>query len=166
MKFLLIIISLCYSLIATAQDVTSPEADCDKLLNATLPFAEKMLKAHGEFFPYGAALNFRDEIVHVAGYDGRERPPSKDVILFIKNVFLQKAKLDGYKATALVYDARIVLPSTGNKSDAIVISLNHLNDYSVKVIFPYVLSDGQLIIGEEYVERGEADVFNSMGSKR
>ena len=37
----------------------TPEAkeDYNALLNWLMPFAEDMLKKHGEFFPFGAAVN-------------------------------------------------------------------------------------------------------------
>jgi hypothetical protein len=30
--------------------------DCNQLLNAALPFAEQMLREHGEFLPFGAQM--------------------------------------------------------------------------------------------------------------
>ncbi len=84
-----------------------PKAECESLMNAALPFAEKMLKQHGEFFPYGAALKENGEIASVAGYDGREQPPSKDVIGLLKQGFVQGAKAREYRATALVYDIKV-----------------------------------------------------------
>jgi hypothetical protein len=51
------------------------KADCEELMNAVLPFAEKMLGEQGEFFPYGGAMRPNGEIVSVAGYDGRGQPP-------------------------------------------------------------------------------------------
>jgi hypothetical protein len=45
-----------------------------------VPFAERMLRENGEFFPFGGALTVNGEVVSVAAYDGREQPPSDDVI--------------------------------------------------------------------------------------
>ncbi len=138
-----------------------PKAECESLMNAALPFAEKMLKQHGEFFPYGAALKENGEIASVAGYDGREQPPSKDVIGLLKQGFVQGAKAREYRATALVYDVKVKLPASGEKSDAIAVSLNHRENYSVIVFFPYRLKNGQLVFGEVFAQEGEADVFPS-----
>jgi hypothetical protein len=44
------------------------KADAETLLNAVMPFAERMLAEHGEFYPYGAAMKPDGEIVL-----GRER---------------------------------------------------------------------------------------------
>jgi len=141
--------------------MTVPKAECESLMNAALPFAEKMLQQHGEFFPYGAALKGNGEIASVAGYDGRERPPSNDVIRLLKQGFVHGAKTGEYQATALVYEVKVKLPTSGEMSDAIAISLNHRENYSVIVFFPYQLKNGQLVFGEVFAQTGEADVFPS-----
>ncbi len=138
----------------------SPKADCEFLMNDALPFAEEMLLKHGEFFPYGSALTANGEIVCVGVYDGREQPPSKDVILLMKQAFQQGAKSGEYKATALVYDVLVTLPSSDKKSDAIAVSLNHQEDYSVIVMLPYEIKHGQRQFGEVFAQKGEADIFS------
>lgn len=161
MRILLTVLSLLYSLVAGAQNLTTPKAECESLMNAALPLAEQLLQKHGEFFPYGAALKANGEIASVAGYDGREQPPSNDIIRLLKDGFVKAAKSGEYKATALVYDVNVTLPSTGKKSDAIAVSLNHRDNYSVTVFFPYQLSNGQLSFGDVFAQKGEADVFSS-----
>lgn len=139
--------------------MSSPKAECDFLMNAVLPFAEERLLKHGEFFPYGGALRPNGEVVGVGVYDGREHPPSKDVILLLKEAFQQGAKSGEYSATALVYDVWVALPSSGNRSDAIAVSLNHQDNYSVIVMLPYEINNGQLQYGEVFAQKGEADIF-------
>lgn len=139
--------------------MTTPKAECENLMNAALPFAEQMLQKRGEFFPYGATLKGNGEIAYTAGYDGREQPPSNDIISLLKQGFVQGAKQGQYKATALVYDVKVTLQSTGQKSDAIAVSLNHRDNYSVVVLFPYQLKNGKLTFGEVFAQKGESDVF-------
>jgi hypothetical protein len=50
--------------------------DVDALLNAALPLAQQMLERHGEFFPYGVAIDLAGEEHMLAAYDGDEHPPS------------------------------------------------------------------------------------------
>ena len=137
----------------------SAKADCEALMNEVLPFAEQMLSNHGEFFPYGGAMRPGGEIVSVAGYDGREQPPSMDLIRLIKAGFVADAKQGQYKATAIVYDVRVALPETGEKSDAIAVSLNHRDGYSVIVLFPYTLAGGKVVHGNIFAREGDADIF-------
>ena len=79
----------------------------------------------------------------------------------LKDAFIAGAKDGQYKATALVYDVRVALPGTGEKSDAIAVSLNHRADYSVIVLFPYKIEGGRPIIGQVMAQKGEADIFQS-----
>lgn len=138
----------------------SAKADCEELMNAGLPFAEGMLNKHGEFFPFGGAMRPNGDIVSVAEYDGKEQPPSLDIIRLIKEAFVKGAVEQDYKATALFYDVRIALPGDGAISDAIAISLNHRDTYSVMVMFPYTLQGQQVVFGEAIAQAGEADVFS------
>ena len=120
-----------------------------------------MLSRHGEFFPFGGAMRPSGDIVSVAGYDGKEHPPSADVIRLIKDGLIQAAHKDEYKATALVYDVSVKLPLTEEKSDAIAVSLNHRDNYSVVVFFPYKITDVKLAIGAAFARQGEADIFSN-----
>ncbi len=155
----LIILSLFIGVTAWGQDVSRAKADCESLLSAVLPFAEQLLRERGEFFPYGGAMKANGELASVAGYDGREQPPSEDVIRLIRQGFVEGAKSGAYVATALVYDVRVTLPSSGQKSDAIAVSLNHRDGYSVVVLFPYQIKNGELQYGETIAQEGERNVF-------
>ena len=155
----LISLFLLFAIAAHGQSMSSAKAESENLMNAAVPFAEDMLRKHGEFFPYGQALNSKGEVVVVAPHDGREHPPSAEVIRLLKQGFVQGAKAGKYKATALVYDVRVQLPSTGAKSGAIAVSLNHKDNYSVIVFLAYKLEGLKVVMGEVFATRGESDVF-------
>ena len=139
--------------------MSQPKADCEALMNWLLPFARQMPERHGEFFPFGAALRPDGQLVPVAGYDGSNRARSADLIRLIKDGFVEAARRCEYKATALVYDVKVKLPSTRETSDAIAISLNHRDNYSVIVLFPYQLASGKLTVDTAFAQAGEADIF-------
>jgi hypothetical protein len=101
------------------------------------------------------------QLVSIAGYGGNERPESADVIAFLKAAFIAAARNGEYKATAIVYDVRVKLPSSEEKSDAIAVSLNHRDDYSVVVLFPYKIDSGKLRLGNAFPQSGEADIFSA-----
>jgi hypothetical protein len=143
------------------QPANHPKVDCEVLMNSVIPFAEQMLSSHGEFLPFGGAMRSNGELVSIAGYDGDEHPPSSDLIRLIKDGFIEAARQGQFMATALVYDVRVILPSTGDKSDAIAVSLNHRDNYSIVVIFPYKLDSGKLTVGDAFAHKGEADIFLS-----
>jgi hypothetical protein len=128
-------------------------------MSSVLPFAEQMLAAHGEFIPFGGAMRVNGELVSVAGYDRNEHPRSTDVIALMKSAFIEAARQGEYKATAVVYDVRVKLPSTGDKSDAIAVSLDHRDNYSIIVMFPYKINNGKPVLGAALAQKGEADIF-------
>src|SRR5262249_44675146 len=122
--------------------MSSPKEDCEVLMNSVLPFAEQMLTTYGEFIPFGGAMRPDGELISVGGDDGNEHPKSVDIIALMKEAYVAAARSGEYKATAIVYDVRITLPATGDKSDAIAVSLDHRDNYSIVVFFPYRLDNG------------------------
>jgi len=135
------------------------KADCEALMNAAEPLVEQLLTEHGEFFPFGVVMTDFDECTMVGGYDGREQPPSTEVIALIKQGFVRRARRGQLKATALVYDVRVVVPATGEKSDAVAFALDHRNNYSVVVFIPYKLEAGAPVFAEAFAQKGEGDIF-------
>jgi hypothetical protein len=144
---------------AEGQGMNDPKADCETLMDSLLPFAEQMLTAHGEFIPFGGAMRPDGQVVSVAEYDGHEHPKSVDIISLMKNGFVASARKGEYKATAIVYDIRVTLPSTHEKSDAIAVSLNHRDHYSIIVLLPYKIDNGKLLLEAAIAQKGEADIF-------
>lgn len=143
--------------------MSDAKADCQALMNSVLPFAEQTLSRYGEFYPFGGAMKPSGEFVCVAGADGTEHPLSGDLIRLIKDGFREAAGKGEVKATALVYDVRTTVPATGETSDAIAVSLNHRDSYSVIVMVPYRIGDGTIAFGQAFAQKGEADIFPSAG---
>jgi len=136
--------------------------DCNQLLNATLPRAEKLLREHGEFFPFGAQMLLNGEIVSVAAHSGEEQPPSQHIIDLLLTSFKDGAQKGELIATALVSDVRVAPPGADYKSDAIAVSLDHRDSYSVTVFFPYFIADGELALGEAFGNVAEYAIFTSL----
>src|SRR5262249_23662760 len=116
---------------------------------------------HGEFFPFGGGMRPDGQFVPVAGYEGDEQPSSADVIALLKEGMVASARRGEFTATAIVYDVKVRLPSTEETSDAIAVSLNHRDNYSVIVVFPYKIDGGKLALGEIFAQKGEADIFSA-----
>ena len=135
------------------------KSDVENLMNDMLPFAEQLLSEHGEFFPYGAALDPEGEVVSIAGYTGSEQPPSQELIDLLREGFVSRAR-EGYIATALYYDVRISI-GENETSDAIAVELDHREGYSVIVFFPYELKSGEVLFGELSAQEGRYGVFES-----
>lgn len=130
-------------------------------MNAVLPFTKEMLKRHGEFFPFGGTMSVFGEVAQMAGWTGDERPPSRQIIALLNGGFRDGAALGKYRATALVYDIRVVPPGGAQKQDAIAVNLDHRDGYSVVVVFPYTLSEaGELELKSPFASAGAAAIFH------
>ena len=138
--------------------------DCNQLLDATVPRAENLLREHGEFFPIGAQMLPSGEIVPVAAYAGEEQPPSQHLIDLLQISFKTRAYDSEIVATALVYDVSVTPPGSDRKSDAIAVNLDHRDNYSVTVFFPYVIASGEPALGEAFGNIGENPIFPSHSS--
>jgi hypothetical protein len=149
------------SISVRGQSVVDAKVESETLMNEAVPFAERMLRQHGEFYPYGYVMKPSGEIALVAGYDGTERPKSQAVIDLLLAGFKRDAAIGKIKATALVYDILVVPPGASEKSDAIAVALDHRDNYSVVVIFPYVLRNGDLAVGAPFAQKGESRIFAS-----
>ncbi len=145
--------------------MASPKTECEGLMNQALPIAERMLREHGEFYPYAYVLETTGKSALLAARDGSERPKSKTLIDMIRIQFRDGAKAGKYRATALVYDVRVANPSTGTKSDAIAVALDHRDGYSVVVIIPYTLKDGKYLPGPISAQKGDTDIFQANESR-
>jgi hypothetical protein len=104
--------------------------DLDGLVNAALPLATQRLDEHGEFFPFGVALNDAGEARVVAGDPGQgERPPSAAVLATIVEGL--RGERDAMRAVALVADVRLA------DGDAVRVELEHREGQAIAVLLPY-----------------------------
>jgi hypothetical protein len=149
------------ALIAASQARADAKADCEKLMGEALPFAQKMLGQYGEFYPYGYVMKQNGDIAVVAGQDETEHPQSQTIITRLLAAFKQGAAQKKLKATALVYDIRVVPPGSSVKSDAIAVALDHRDSYSVVIIYPYTLNNGELTVAAPFAQKGSSQVFDS-----
>ena len=139
----------------------SAKSEAEELLNVVLPYAEELLSKHGEFFPFGAAMNRLGGISHESAFPGSEQPPSSEVVDLLRRAFRSAGRSGDYRATAIAYDARVQVPGTESKTDAVAVELDHRESYSVVVFFPYALSGGSVEIGSPFARAGTCEIFGS-----
>jgi hypothetical protein len=136
--------------------------EAERLMNAMLPLAEKMLRQHGEFYPYGGYIKPDGEIVDVAAKDpDTERPKSKDLIYILRSSFREMASTNQCKAVAIVFDVAVTLPESNQKSDAIQVCVEHVEGYSAEVFFPYQIVSKEIVYGKTFAQQGKSDIFGS-----
>ena len=106
------------------------------------------------------------EIVHVGAKDpNTDCPKSQDLIAILRNSFGDLAKNNRCKATALIYDVVVRSSGQNRKSDAIQVCLDHVDNYSAEVFFPYRVADKQVVYGQTFAQEGNYDIFGK-GSDR
>lgn len=139
--------------------MSQAKTDCETLANSVVPFAQQCLRRYGGFHPFGGAMTPSGELVSVAGHHDEENPQTEEIIRLLNDAFARGAGEQKYKATALVYDVRTKLPSSDETSDAIAVSLNHRDNYSMIAFFPYTLKDTKLAMSNPFFRSGDANIF-------
>jgi hypothetical protein len=140
--------------------------ELDALFNTLLPFAQTMLRKHGEFYPFGALMNSNGEIQHVgAKMEDDDHPPSQSLVDLLTNAFKQQAKRGELRAAGICYDALTIPPGENRKRDAVCCCLEHSSGETVNVFVPYVKkADGDIQYGEIFAGKRTGQFFCELPS--
>lgn len=137
----------------------TPKEQCEVLLDTLLPFAEDQMKKHREFYPFAAVMHTDDSLELTGSYDGNEHPESKDVLEALKQIHKQLASDGKIKASGIVWNASVA-SADGKPSDAIIVSLEHKDNYSVIVGEPYKIGlFKKVTFGQLFAMEGKQDIF-------
>ena len=142
---------------------TSPPAEeLHRLVDDLLPFAEKMLRQHREFLPFGGHIKADGEIVWEGAYNGEELPLSQDLIDLLHESHRKMADQHLIRACAVVYDIRTIPPGKSKKKqDAICAAADSRDGRSVRFVFPYRFSLlGKLVVEPGYTIPQGAGIFS------
>ncbi len=140
--------------------MSTAEDDAQSLVDELMPFAEQMLTMHREFFPFGGRMSVSGEITHEGASDGTEHPHSQVLIDLLRKAHKQQAEKKEIRAACIVYDIRTIPPNKTEKQDAIAFEIDHRDDYSIVVVFPYsFIGDGELQIEAPFAVAGEGNIF-------
>ena len=138
------------------RDTTAEAAqnDLDGLSNAVLPFAEQTLRSHGEFLPFGAAVDTDGQIGMPAADPGLgELPPSQQVLDVLYAGARQQS--ESRRAVAFVAEVR------ASGGDAIRVELEHREGTALVILMPYSCSrlTKKVTIGQMSVSLGERRIW-------
>ena len=121
--------------------------DCEALMSAVLPVAERMLTER-TLRPFGCTLGTDDSIVQVGG----GAASAEQALLDLEAAFHDGATRGELKATAVVL--------SNETNDAVMVRLDHREEYSIVVTFPYRFTEtGQLVIDEPFAGDGAHAIF-------
>ena len=138
----------------------TPKEECEQILDALLRFAEHQLKKHGEFYPFGAVMRKDGSVEYTAFMDQNDDfPASEDVIQNLTDYHRSEAEQGRIKASGIAWDGMISSAEKKN-TEAVLISLEHVDHYSVVVGQPYNLGlCKKLELGEIFAQEGKQDIF-------
>jgi len=137
----------------------TPKAEVEEVLSAGLPFAQKELEAHGEFYPFAFAKAMDGKVTAVAVPLAEEHPVSQKMIDALVSALKAGVTRSQYKATGIFVDARVQPPTRLEKTDAIRVGLEHVAGYCVDVFVPYSRSRaGKVTLGESFATQHTAEV--------
>ena len=137
-------------------------ADLDALMSALMPFAQRMLSKHGEFYPFGAAIDRDGQVRLMAGSAETDRPLANQVIDALVAGFRQAAVAGEVRAVGLCFDARTIPPGSDDKVDSIVLELEHADGDCILVALPYSKGlFGRMKYGDSFAASSKPRIFNS-----
>jgi hypothetical protein len=137
-----------------------PQEELEGLMTDSIAQAKRMLAEYGEFYPYGGAIDKKGKVISIEVDDGDEHPPSQKLIDRLVGSFQSQATAGEYRATAIVYDVRVIPPGSTEKTDAICLELDHVEGVSLKVFVPYKIKrKNEVIYGEMFSRDGAARIF-------
>ena len=134
--------------------------DLNNLLNSLLPSAQNMLSKYAEFYPFGATLDSKGKISSEAAYTGEDKPLSQPLIELMTAAFKQYAKENKIIAAGMCMDVRTIPPGESQKTDAILMGLEHVSGESIDVYLPYKKEmSGKISYGNLFASKRKSTFF-------
>jgi hypothetical protein len=138
----------------------TPKEESEALMNDLLPLAKRMLSDDGEFYPYAGLMRLGGDILHIgAKVEGTDHPDSRSVIELLTRKLKESVQAGEAKATAIVFDVRIVPPGKSEKMDAVQVSLDHAEGFSAEVFFPYSIEECGVVFQRTFTQKGDGTMF-------
>jgi hypothetical protein len=129
-------------------------------MSAVLPVAERMLLEQRAFCPFGSTLSADGEVRQVGGWVDALEPVRAGLVAELETSFRDGAARGELTATALLEAVAIPSAGIGEPENAVAIRLDHRDDYSIVVTFPYRFSaTGELVIDEPFASEGKHGIF-------
>ena len=145
--------------------MAEPSDEIQEILNFLLPYAERMLNEHGEFYPYAAALDSDGELNAVdAEVHDDDSPDVGEVLLALHEGLRERAAEGAIRATGIAADVTLTDPDSGDTTDAIQVELDHAEADAVDVFVPYETESDGIKFGELVAAEGREPVFTHAAS--
>ncbi len=111
--------------------------DMDTLLNVLVPFAQKMIKEKGDFFPFGASMHINGKISPDGAYDNN-LGQSQNLIDILKKSYQTQKQEDTLRASGICFDCKVNDPRENSKKkvDAIAVTFEHIKGIALIYYLP------------------------------
>ena len=139
--------------------MAEPREEIEQLLNYLLPFAERMLSSHGEFYPYAATMDSGGEVQAVAAA-ADEQPDVGELLLALHTELREQAAQGAIRASGIAADVTLTDPDSGEEKDAVQLELDHADTDAVDIYVPYETGTEGIEFGELVAAPGQAPVFS------
>ncbi len=131
--------------------------DLQQIIDYSHKFAKHMLIRSGEYFPFGAQINMQGDLASI-GYEDEESdiPNSEEVISELSKALKDQLDVENIRAYGITSHVIIAINQEGDKSDAIMVDIQHKDDAIPLYCFPYHwTANRDLIFGESFVMNRE-----------
>ena len=139
--------------------MAEPTDEIQELLNFLLPYAERMLNQHGEFYPYAAALASDGELNAVGTDLDDDSPDVGELLLALHQGLREQAAEGEIRASGIAADVTLTDPDSGETTDAVQVELDHADADAVDIFVPYETEDEGIKFGELVAAEGREPVF-------
>lgn len=134
---------------------SAAETDLHDLLDYTRIIVEERV-ARGETAPFAITMLPSNATALVATPSTNS---TVDCIETLKSHLKACARDNAFKATAIAYNVSVQDRKTGHMKDAIAVNLDHRQDISIVVYFPYEMEHGSPRWGTIFQQAGRSDIF-------
>jgi hypothetical protein len=144
----------------------APRDELDALLNAVLPFAEQMLRQHGDFYPFGATIERDGKISLIQADLGEEEdiPDSPELVHLLYEGLRDRAVRGEIRGGAVCMNVSIRPEGSDEETDAVRVSLDHAQHEPLDVFQPYALErNGDVVFGVTVAVAADPRVFGEAG---
>ena len=139
--------------------MAEPTDEIQELLNFLLPYAERMLTQHGEFYPYAAALDADGELNAVGADLDDDSPDVGELLVALHEGLRERAAEGAIRASGIAADVTLTDPDSGETTDAVQVELDHAEADPVDIFVPYEAETEGIKFGELVAAHGREPVF-------
>jgi hypothetical protein len=160
---------------ASPDDRTSPQdgppeprgrRQVERVMNAGLPFAEKLLAEKGEFAPFGAVMLPTGLIQNVGTEPPDAEASTETLYAELLDALRAGSESEDYRVVATFAMVELRDPADGRIVSAVHVGLEHRDGYCVDIYYPTLLRGEQVILGESIAVRREGLIFDSCNDER